>query len=255
MIAFSPVVVSRLEKAASDNGFDLEFNSEGDWLAVASTQCPLRAWLGASGDGMFLAAFSQNNVARALVGYGSPVAASLPTGAVGGRIVSDIPTLHRLLRRAFQLSKALPDEILHTFEKKTANLPQSTEAERLVVQRVGQELFRGGLIEYWQGRCAITGLAVLELLRASHIKPWAECTSDAERLDVFNGFLLAPHLDAAFDSGFITVSDTGAVVISPQLVAQDRTLLGLDYQPLCIVDLVDGHREYLSYHQSNVFRR
>lgn len=43
-----------------------------------------------------------------------------------------VPSLHRLLRRAFQLSKALPDELLHVFEKRTVNLPKSTEAERLV---------------------------------------------------------------------------------------------------------------------------
>ncbi|MDC0682621.1 HNH endonuclease signature motif containing protein [Sorangium atrum] len=50
----------------------------------------------------------------------------------------------------------------------------------------------------------MTGLAVPALLRASHIKPWADCETDAERLDVYNGILLAPHLDAAFDRGFIT---------------------------------------------------
>ena len=52
----------------------------------------------------------------------------------------------------------------------------------------------------------MTGLDVPELLRASHIKPWADCGTDAERLDVFNGLLLAPHLDAAFDAGFITIA-------------------------------------------------
>jgi hypothetical protein len=91
--------------------------------------------------------------------------------------VADMPALHRLLRRAFQLSCTLPDELLHAFEKKVAALPKTTEAERLVVQRVGQDIFRAGLIDYWEGRCAITGLAIPELLRASHIKtrassPW-----------------------------------------------------------------------------------
>jgi len=32
----------------------------------ASTQCPLRIWVGTLGDAVFLAAFSQQNVARAL---------------------------------------------------------------------------------------------------------------------------------------------------------------------------------------------
>lgn len=171
----SPAVASRLEKAAVDNGFDRELSREGDWLVFASTQCPLRVWLGAVGGTVFLAAFSQQNVARALEDHGAPMAAPLPGGSLGGRAVTDIPSMHRLLRRAFQLSKSLPDELLHTFEKKTAALPRATEAERFVVQRVGQDLFRAGLVDYWQGRCAISGLAVPELLRASHIKPWADC--------------------------------------------------------------------------------
>ena len=53
----------------------------------------------------------------------------------------------------------------------------SSEAERLVVQRIGQNLFREGLLDLWGRalRCAATGLAVPALLRASHIKPWADC--------------------------------------------------------------------------------
>ena len=137
----------------------------------------------------------------------------MPPGAAGARSVADIPALHHLVRRAFQLSRTLPNELLHLFEARVAGLPRATDAERLVVQRVGQDVFREGLLNLWEGQCAVTGLAVTELLRASHIKPWAACETDAERLDVFNGLLLAPHLDAAFDRGFITVADDGEVVV------------------------------------------
>lgn len=252
--ALSPVTITRLEKAAVDNGFDQELPREGDWLGFTSTQCPLRIWLGSFGDAVFLATFSQQNVARALGQYGTPMGASLPKGALGGRTVTDIPALHRLLRRAFQLSKTLPDELLHSFEKQTAALPKTTEAERLVVQRVGQDIFRYGLLEYWEGRCAITGLVVPELLRASHIKPWADCASDAERLDVFNGLLLAPHLDAAFDRGFITVADDGVVVVSATLDEAARGTLGLD-EALRVQGLHEGHRAYLPWHRERVFER
>jgi hypothetical protein len=252
--ALSPIIASRLEKAATDNGFDQELEREGDWLVFASTQCPLRVWLGAFGASVFLAAFSQQNVARALGEYGTPMAAPMPKGAVAGRTVPDVPALHRLLRRAFQLSKALPNELLHTFEKQVAALPKTTEAERLVVQRVGQNLFREGLLDLWEGRCAVTGLAVPALLRASHIKPWADCKTNAERLDVYNGILLAPHLDAAFDCGFITVADDGAIVVSDALDADARATLGLD-QPLRVRGLADGHRAYLSWHRERVFRK
>lgn len=251
--ALSPILVSRLEKAATDNGFDQVFEPEGDWLVVASTQCPLRVWLGAFGDAVFLAAFSQQNVTRALGDYGTPVVAPIPKGAAGGRTVPNVPALHRLLRRAFQLSRALPNELLHAFEKQVAELPKATEAERLVVQRVGQNLFRNGLLALWEGRCAVTGLAVPALLRASHIKPWADCETDAERLDVYNGILLAPHLDAAFDRGFITVQDDGAIVVSESLAADARSVLGLD-EPLRVRGVTDGHRGYMPWHRERVFR-
>lgn len=248
----SPLKATLLEKAAVDNGFDQELPSQDGWLGFASSHAPLRLWLTAMGDTQFVVALSQLHVAQALTDFGDLASGQLPVGAVAARSVVDIPTLGRLVRRAFQLSKTLPDELLHVFEQKTAQLPKSTEAERLVVQRVGQDLFRSGLIEYWEGRCAITGLAVTELLRASHIKPWADCGSDAERLDVFNGLLLAPHVDAAFDRGFITIADEGQIVISARLSDVDCQLLGL-HPKLRIDALAEGHRRYLPWHREHVF--
>lgn len=249
----SPVTITRLEKTANDNGFDREFPQEGDWLSFASTQAPLRIWLSALGDAAFVAAFSEAHVARALEDYGVPAELPLPSLAVAGRAVTDIPSLHRLVRRAFQLSRTLPDELLHRFEKTAAGLPRTTEAERLVVQRIGQDIFREGLLEYWQGRCAISCLAITELLRASHIKPWADCTSDAERLDVFNGFLLAPHFDALFDRGFITIGEDGRVVVSTKLGDDDRQVLGVAANRR-VRGLTSAHQAYLCWHRERVFR-
>jgi hypothetical protein len=252
-VTLSPTTITRLEKVAVDNGFDQELSSEGNWLGFASTQAPLRLWLSTFADALFIAAFSQADVSRALGEYGTPLSSPLPAGAAAGRSVGSIPELHRLVRRAFQLSKTLPDELLHVFERQTAAIPRTTEAERLVVQRVGQDVFRAGLLEYWEGRCAVTGLGVTDLLRASHIKPWTDCASDAERLDVFNGILLAPHLDAAFDRGFITIGDDGAIVVSSVLGASDRALLGLA-APLRVRSIDAGHRTYLTWHRERVFK-
>lgn len=250
----SSVITSRLAKAATDNGFDRELANSGDWLGFASTQCPLTVVLGADADGGFLLGVSQRSLAEALAQLGLTEARALPPGAVAGWRVADIPALHRLLRRAFQLSRSLPDELLNVFQARTAKLPRTTEVERLVIQRVGQDIFREGLLEFWEGRCAITGLAVPELLRASHIKPWADCATDAERLDVYNGLLLAPHLDAAFDQGFITVSDCGEVLVSPQLDEAARDVLGLG-SPAMLRQKVIEHQSYLRWHRKRVFRR
>ena len=248
----SAATVTRLEKAAGDNGFDRELPRVRDWLAFASTQTSLRVWLTATDDTLFQAALSQPHVAAGLAELSQPVETEMPDGAVAGCAVTSIPELHRLVRRAFQLSRTLPDALLHRFEQQVATLPFTTEAERLVVQRIGQDLFREGLIDYWEGRCAITGLAVAELLRASHIKPWAACASDAERLDVFNGLLLAPNLDAAFDCGFISIGDDGDVLASELLPADARPVLGLDL-PVRVRQVEDGHRPYLRFHRERVW--
>lgn len=251
--ALSTIIVSRLQKAATDNGFDQELERDGTWLVFASTLCPLRLWLGAFNEAVFLAAFSQSNVAAALGEYGTPLVAPLPKGAAAGRSVVDTPSLHRLIRRALNLSRALPNELLHMFEKQVASLPRATEAERLVVQRVGQDLFRAGLLDLWEGRCAVTGLAVPELLRASHIKPWADCETDAERLDVYNGLLLSPNLDAAFDRGFITFDDAGHITISTALGDDARARLGIN-DKLRVHHLSDGHETYLTWHRTRLFK-
>ena len=167
-------------------------------------------------------------------------------------MVPDFAAIERLVRRCYQLSRTLPDELLHEFEKKTCDLPRATEVERLVIQRVGQDIFRAGLLEYWDGRCAVTGLAVPELLRASHIKRWADCETDAERLDVFNGILLAPHLDALFDGGFITFRSDGDVAVSGTLDVPSRRTLGLETSLRASRPLL-GHERYLAWHRLKVF--
>ncbi len=250
----APATATRLEKAAADGGFDLPRAACAEWFSFASTHAPLRIWLSADAENHPVVALSRIDVAQALADHGSVVALSLPPGAQVARTVPDIRALHGLLRRAYQLARTLPDEILHVFQQRTAGLPRVTEVERLVVQRVGQDLFRERLLEYWQGRCAVTGLSVPELLRASHIKPWAVCEADAERLDVFNGLLLAPHLDAAFDGGFITVVDDGEVIVSDSLSSEARGVLGLGVA-LHVRNLQGPHRMYLGWHRERVFNR
>jgi putative restriction endonuclease len=252
-MSLNPVNVTRLEKAATDNGFDLERGRDGDWLIFGSSHASLQIWLTALGESLFLVALSRSDVFDGLATMGVAFTNPIPKEAAAARSASDLPALHRLVRRAFQLGRALPDEPLKAFLDKTASLPRTTEAERLVVQRVGQEVFRDRLLDYWEGRCAVTGLAVPELLRASHIKPWGDCESDAERLDVFNGLLLAPHLDTAFDRGFVTVADNGAVIVADSLEQDARRVLGLDLA-LCVTGLADGHRRFLPWHRERVFK-
>ncbi len=249
----SPALASMLEMNAVGNGFDRELPPEDGWLSFGSTHCGLRIWLPGGEGSTVVVAFSRANVLEELGHTAIPFEGACPPGAAGALAVADTHALYPVLRRAFQLGRSLPDELLESFRIGTAGLPRSTEAERLVVQRVGQDVFRQGLLEYWKGRCPITGLSVAELLRASHIKPWAACDDDAERLNVYNGLLLAPHLDAAFDKGFMTVDDDGRVIVSEALDASARCVLSLD-NPGRVDGLAQGHRRFLGWHRARVFR-
>jgi len=82
-----------------------------------------------------------------------------------------------------------------------------TEKDALVKARRGQGKFREAVLSYW-GNCAVSNCSELFLLRASHIKPWKDSTN-TERLDRYNGLLLNPNLDAAFDKGLISFADDG----------------------------------------------
>ena len=169
--------------------------------------------------------------------------------------------LARWLRRASALAQSLPNQAAVDFDTQVqqalAALPtadtQSTEARRLVRQRVGQDRYRQAMLAYWGGACAVTGLTLAPALRASHAKPWADCATDAERLDVFNGFLLSANLDALFDQFLISFSDDAQVMISPSLITADRQLLGLQ-APLCLRWLAPQHLPYLAFHRDRFSR-
>lgn len=85
----------------------------------------------------------------------------------------------------------------------TLNNPllSSTEKNDMITLRIGQQRFRRTLLDYWGRRCVITGAKTM--LTAAHIKPWA-VANDSERLDLFNGLVLSPVYDRAFDVGLVT---------------------------------------------------
>lgn len=90
-------------------------------------------------------------------------------------------------------------------------------------------------------------------LCASHIKPWADRTTDAERLDVFNGPMLTSHLNTGFNHGFFTVADDREVLVSERLAADDLARPGLS-PPLQVTWHADAHRSHLAFLREVLFR-
>lgn len=114
---------------------------------------------------------------------------------------------------------------------------------------LGQNVFREALLEYWNGRCPMTGITEKELLRASHIVAWSECDNDAQRLDVHNGILLSGLWDLAFDCGLVSFADDGEVLASPKLGDATRDALGLD-QNGRLTGLTPAHAVNLARHRA-----
>jgi hypothetical protein len=265
-----------LQKAAEDCGFGVRDLVTRDWLRFSSGICSVQIWLSAFEE-LYIVALADERILR-VIGDGLGVGGrrleglNLPLGTVGAVGIRE-DDLYGVLERVVLVSAKvpagiralpvdLPEERTPVVRGVLLDLPLGeplpvrapvggTEVERLVVQRVGQEVFRAGLDVVWNGQCAVTGLGVRELLRASHAKPWAVC-SDEERLDPFNGFLLAVHLDGLFDAGFMTFGEDGGVVFSGKLEEGAREVLGVRKE--WRVRLEGRHLPYLQWHREKVFR-
>lgn len=250
----NPLQRSIIEKTGNDNGFEYVLVSDASKVTLASARHPNRASVSLE-DGAYHVRFQTGS--HSLL---PELRRSFPAGSVMHdefRVVTE-SALAAFLRRAASLSRALPSQAANDYQKavaaELAELPPSiagTEVERMVRQRVGQNKFRDALLDYWGGACAVTGVAIPEVLRASHAKPWAECATDAERLNVFNGFLLSANLDALFDRFLISFDECGEMVISPALATLDLLPLGVNHgMKLRWVNPL--HQPYLTLHRARL---
>lgn len=247
------VVRTLAQKAAWDRGFSQELGAQGPWLGFASTTAPGEVWIaGAPPTGPFLLSVTHSGVAADLAAH-FPVAPISGPGAAT-ILLADDEALTHAVDRAWKLAMSLPPTPLAAFEAAISGLGRATEAERLVVQRIGQDKFRDALMLYWSGRCPLTGITDPALLRASHIIAWADCESDAERLDANNGLLLSSLWDAAFDAGLVSFDDDGGAICSPSLTPAAAKALGAEQAP-SISDLTPGHRTRLAVHRQTTFNQ
>lgn len=241
------IVRTEAHKAAAANGFRLEHGVEGGWLSFGSTTAQVGIWIaGVTKNGPWLLSLDRAEVCAE---FNLPSVADFSGPGVATFVFDTLQALYGALDRIYRLGISLPDAPFQAFEAAVRDLPRTTEAERVVVQRVGQDLFRQALLAYWGSRCPMTGITTPELLRASHIVPWAECDTDQKRLDVHNGLLLSALWDAAFDAGLISFGDDGAPIISSRLSEAAATALGLDVDDK-LSGLTDAHRANLAWHRA-----
>ena len=155
----------------------------------------------------------------------------------------------------FQTASALSlksdiDELEKCLASKT-DPEKRTEIETLIKARLGQGSFRQNVLEQYPS-CPLTGLDIQPLLIASHIKPWSVCNNN-ERLDPFNGLMLAPNIDALFDKGLITFDPDGTIKISPKIDPENQERLGIS--PDIKLKIRPKSKKYFEYHRNHVFQK
>jgi hypothetical protein len=150
-----------------------------------------------------------------------------------------------------ELSKDLKPNDEIQIEKEILESPHlaETEKQQLILSRKGQGNFRKLLMKYWNG-CSITNCKLMDVLIASHIKPW-KYSDNEERLNLYNGLLLTPNLDKLFDKGLISFENNGHIIISDK-VSPYMNELGIS--PSMRVYLTNEHESFMEYHRKNVFR-
>ena len=126
---------------------------------------------------------------------------------------------------------------------------KNTKKEDIILGRVGQKSFQDKLKLFWKNKCAVTGSKIL--LVAGHIKPW-RISNDRERLDVYNGILLSPNYDKAFDLGYISFQNNGQILLCESAI-NDLELLNINNSSR-VNSFSPFHNKYLEYHRNNMFK-
>lgn len=128
-----------------------------------------------------------------------------------------------------------------------------------VKTRVNQDIFRRIILMNYNGKCALTGIDIPELLVASHIKPWAKCRE--ERLNPENGICLSSLYDDCFDKGLIGFDGQYRVILSTRIKENcDKAYYNkyfgtIQNQRLILPEEHKPNLQFLEWHMDEVFQR
>lgn len=141
-------------------------------------------------------------------------------------------------------------------EEEASNLPEGQNREVSVMVRVNQGFFRAAILAAYDSKCCITGLALQELLHASHIVPWR--TDAKNRTNPRNGLCLNALHDKAFDCGLIAVDDDFRVRVSPKVLRSpeksNEIVSRYEGVPIAMPRHFPPEQSFLKYHRQVVFQ-
>ena len=235
-----------LDEGAYENGYRIAKGQAAGWKFFQSSSAPGEIALGgASENGPFYLSITHQGVAKDVV---FPVAEPCAKGHEIAFTFADRDALFSAISEVYRKSRALPTKPYEDFVDQTKHLGD-TETDRETKIRIGQNIFRDKLMEYWNGRCPMTGISDPELLIASHVISWSKCENDEERLNVYNGILLSALWDAAFDKGLISFDDQGEVLVSPKLTQRAAEELSIGSAPP--LPITYEHQQRLAWHRKH----
>jgi putative restriction endonuclease len=159
--------------------------------------------------------------------------------------------------RANRLGEPIePDVEAGSTELSRSGLDRKTLAK----VRVNQNFFRATVLAAYESRCCITGLAIPDLLNASHIIPWSK--DEKNRVNPQNGLCLNAIHDRAFDRGLLTVTPEYKVMLSASIrksagrsEAVQHLLTRYDGEKIRLPRKFLPDRSFLEYHNRNVFKQ
>ena len=152
------------------------------------------------------------------------------------------------------IAKLLNKPIEETASISVQNLPQGKEREVIIRQRVNQSFFRAAVINSYNSKCCISGVAEPELVEACHIVDWSE--DEVNRTNPRNGLCLNPFFHKAYDKFFISITPDYEIKISDRLLSgldDDSTLNYLrqyDGAKIHLPDKFMPQREFLEIHHN-----
>lgn len=164
----------------------------------------------------------------------------------------------------FESERILAQKEDKTIEDKFSDVLQGIEhlkgeyKVREVKTRVNQNIFRQIVIANYSGKCAVSGIDILDLLVASHIIPWSK--SEEERLNPENGICLSPLYDRAFDKGFIGINEKFEIVLSNELKKKskeeyhEKYFASLFGSKIILPKKYYPKKDFLQYHLDTIFR-
>lgn len=155
--------------------------------------------------------------------------------------------------------KSMPTVFSYGKSKEKAK-QQEIEQEKIIEEvkqisrgREGQQKYREKLLEQCPF-CPFTMVSDDRLLIASHIKPWAVST-EKERIDPYNGYMLTPTYDRLFDQGFITFTEDRHMHVSNFLSPRTCKQLSLkDDEFIQALPMDEKRIGYLEFHRNSVFK-